>query len=159
MIPRHVCPYSLSHPQCRSDRDIPLPCEEASTILGAQVVAKAIKVAVAATGRLPGLYTHKGGAMEDKLHQITVWASHGTPHQFFNELQAALSTHNIAVEQEGDTITCVRVRKKGGFLGIGAKIVTEPVLKLIFKDDQLEIPAESADPEVIDLLVEVLQQH
>jgi hypothetical protein len=101
--------------------------------------------------------------MEDKLHQIRVWAGHGTPRQFFVELEARLAkkgkpTEYIA-EGEGSTITCYRVGKVGGFLGVGAKQTKQPVLHIVFGESDVQVPAEGADPAFVDWLVARLHQH
>ena len=97
--------------------------------------------------------------MEDKLHKIILWASHGTPRQFFADVQARLSSQGYICVLEDDTISFFRVRKEGGFLGFGAKQVKEPVGKIVFADGEVDVPTESLDPTFLDVLVERLQQH
>jgi len=97
--------------------------------------------------------------MEDALHKIRVWASHGTMKQFSSEVIAKLSKIGYLGELVDDTLTCYKFERKGGFLGIGARKVRKEVLRIIRKGTDVEIPAESADPEFVSLLSELLKQH
>jgi len=98
--------------------------------------------------------------MEEKLHKLRNWASHGTLRQFRTEISAKLANEQeYEMELEGDTLTCYRVRKEGGFLGIGVKKIKETVLKVIGEGADLQIPEDSADAEFIELLSQKLKQH
>jgi len=101
--------------------------------------------------------------MEDKLRRIKIWAGHGTPRQFFVELEARLAAkgqkREYVAEGEGSTITCYRLGKTGGFLGVGAMQTKAPVLRIIFGENGVEVPAEGADPVFVDWLAARLHQH
>ena len=97
--------------------------------------------------------------MEEELRRIKNWASHGTLRQFYTEVSAKVSGQGYEVELEGDTLTCYRIRKVGGFLGIGAKRVREPVLKVIRKEEEIIVPEDSADEEFVHFLASSLKQH
>ena len=97
---------------------------------------------------------------EEDLRKIEGWASHGTLRQFYAEASAKLSKEGgYQVELEGDSLTCYRVRKEGGFLGIGKHEVKEPVLKIIRKGDEIAIPEESADEAFVKQLASLLRIH
>lgn len=97
--------------------------------------------------------------MEDELRKIRNWASHGTLKQFYAEIAAKLSKQGYITELEGNTLTCYRVRKEGGFLGIGRRTIKEPVLKAVQEGNEVRIPAESANPDFVHLLAGLLKQH
>lgn len=97
--------------------------------------------------------------MEDTLHKIQVWASHGTLRQFLYEVSAKIAAHGYQAALEGDTLTCFKVRKEGGFLGIGARKVREPVFKLTRKGEEIEIDPNAIDEEFVTLLASLLKQH
>jgi len=97
--------------------------------------------------------------MEDALHKIQVWASHGTMKQFSAEVIAKLSKIGIKAELEGDTLTCYVDEKKGGLLGIGAKKERKTLLVITRKGDEVNIPVDKADPAFVEQLSELLKQH
>ena len=68
--------------------------------------------------------------MDEKTRKVLAWATHGTPKQFYTEVSAKTSSHGYLTELKGDTLTCYRIRKEGGFLGIGARKIKEPVLRV-----------------------------
>ena len=94
--------------------------------------------------------------MEDALHRIQVWASHGTMKQFSAEVIAKLSKAGMEAELNGDTLTCYKVERKGGLFG---KKERRPVLSIIRKGNEVTIPRESADPEFVEQLAILLKQH
>jgi hypothetical protein len=51
------------------------------------------------------------------------------------------------------------VNKVGGILGVGGKQTREPVLRIIFGENGVEVPAEGADETFVDWLVARLHQH
>lgn len=97
--------------------------------------------------------------MEDSVRKIQVWASHGTLRQFFAELSAKLTNLDAQCELEGNTITCYRGTKTGGFLGIGARKVKTPLLKITREGDRIIIADEPLDREFVDRLAEELKAH
>ncbi|MBA7703241.1 hypothetical protein ES703_112023 [subsurface metagenome] len=97
--------------------------------------------------------------MEEELRTIRSWASHGTLRQFRTEMSAKVAADGYGVTLEGDTLTVYRIRKEGGFLGIGARKIEEPVLVVIGEGANMRIPEESADEEFLALLAPKLKQH
>ena len=97
--------------------------------------------------------------MEDPVRRIQVWASHGTLRQFFAELSAKLLNLGVQCELEGTTITCYRVEKSGGFLGIGGKKAKVPLLRLTKDGDQISIDESTLDREFVDRLAEEFKAH
>jgi hypothetical protein len=99
--------------------------------------------------------------MEDQLLEMRHWATRGTVRQFFAELSARVSTnpeYQCEMTDE-ESIACYRIRKEGGFLGIGAKTVREPVLEIYRHGEEVTIPEETADAEFLSWLMEQLQPH
>ena len=97
--------------------------------------------------------------MEDELGRIRAWASHGTIRQFYSEVISKVSGEGYQVEVEGNTLTCFKTRKQGGFLGIGRRTIKESVLQVVREGDVVTIPEESADEEFVKLLASKLSQH
>ncbi len=94
------------------------------------------------------------------LQKIMTWAGMGTPRQFYLEIVSKIADADYEAELEGDIITCYRVEKTGGFLGIGESTSREPVLKVsIPEEGDVEIPEEPRDEEFIDFLAGELSQH
>ncbi len=97
---------------------------------------------------------------KDELQKITSWAGMGTPRQFYLEVTSKLSGTDYEAEMEDDVITCYRVEKQGGILGIGGKTVREPVLEMTFPDvGDVEMAEEPRQQEFIELLAGRLTQH
>lgn len=97
---------------------------------------------------------------KDELQTITSWAGMGTPRQFYLEVASKVGGTDYEVELEDDVLTCYRVEKEGGILGIGGKTVREPVLELVFPDEgDVEVAEEPRDQEFIEFLAGVLVQH
>ncbi|MCD6302535.1 MAG: hypothetical protein J7M15_03300 [Anaerolineae bacterium] len=97
--------------------------------------------------------------MDDPVRRIQVWASHGTLRQFFTELNAKLVNLDAQCELEGNTITCYRVTKSGGFLGIGARKVKTPLLKLTKEGDQISVAEDPLDREFVSQLAAGFKAH
>jgi len=97
--------------------------------------------------------------MEEELRTIRSWASHGTLRQFRTEISGKVAADGYRVQLQGDTLTVYRIRKEGGFLGIGARKIEEPVLVVIGEGAGMRIPQESADEEFVGLLASKLKQH
>ncbi|MFP3897160.1 MAG: hypothetical protein ACLFV5_10055 [Anaerolineales bacterium] len=96
----------------------------------------------------------------DELQKITAWAGMGTPRQFFLEVTSKLSGTEYEAEFEDDVLTCYRVEKQGGILGIGGKTVREPVLQMTFPEEaEVGVAEEPRDQEFIEFLAGELQQH
>jgi len=97
--------------------------------------------------------------MEQELLKLRRWMSHGTPRQFYTEIAHKIASRGYRAEIEDDTVTCYRVKKQGGFLGIGGRKMTTPVLVVTRRDEEIDIDAANADPEFVTLLTELLQAH
>ncbi len=97
--------------------------------------------------------------MEEELRTIRSWASHGTLRQFRTEISGKVAADGYRVQLQGDTLTVYRIRKEGGFLGIGARKIEESVLVVIGEGAGMRIPQESADEEFVRLLASKLKQH
>ena len=98
--------------------------------------------------------------MEDQLQKVRSWIRRGTMKQFCTEISARLAVHGYTAECQDDTVTCYRVRKqKAGVLGKGKKETREPVLIIVRRGAQLDIPLESADGEFVTLLASVLKER
>jgi hypothetical protein len=104
-------------------------------------------------------HTQKETAMEEELQKIKNWSSRGTLRQFYAEASAKASAVGFKSQLEGDTITFYRSHKEGGFLGIGARTVKEPVLKIIRHDNTVEIPEDGVDDAFVQELAGSLKQH
>lgn len=97
--------------------------------------------------------------MEEELQKLKRWSSHGTLRQFYAEVSNKAAAAGYRSELKDDTITFYRTHKEGGFLGIGARTVREPVLKIIRRDDTVEIPEDSIDEAFVHELAAGLRQH
>jgi hypothetical protein len=97
--------------------------------------------------------------MEAELQKIKRWSSHGTLRQFYAEVSAKALTKGYRTELDGNTITFYRTRKEGGLLGIGARTIKEPVLRIIRHDDTVEIPEDIVDEKFVRELADSLKQH
>jgi hypothetical protein len=97
---------------------------------------------------------------KDELQKIMTWAGMGTPRQFYMEVVSKVEATDYEVELEGNVVTCYRVEKEGGFLGIGGSTTREPVLKVVMPEERdVEIPEEPRDEEFIKFLSGRLTQH
>lgn len=100
--------------------------------------------------------------MDDDLRKIQSWAMHGTVRQVYADMAARLTTegdYEAELEADGETIGFYRVTKQGGFLGIGGKMVREPVLTVIRQGEEVLIPEEPRDEEFVHLLAQKLEAH
>lgn len=97
--------------------------------------------------------------MEDALRKVTTWASHGTLRQFYTELTARISEEEYEVDIEEEKLTCYKVSKQGGFLGIGVKKTRKPVLVVETEGDLVNVDQDSADPDFVAYLAKRLTQH
>jgi len=97
--------------------------------------------------------------MEEALQKIRTWASHGTMRQFYTEISAKLADTEYQVELDGDTVRCFRVRKEGGFLGIGARKIKDVLLELTRTEDTVKVDEEHMDPAFVEMLGGLLRQH
>lgn len=97
--------------------------------------------------------------MEDALHKIQNWASHGTMRQFLAEISAKVAEEGYEVAVDGAALVCSRVHKEGGFLGIGAKKISEPVLRIEYEDGLANIAPEPVDAEFVTYLSGLLGAH
>ncbi len=97
--------------------------------------------------------------MEQELLKLRRWMSHGNPRQFYTEIAYKIKSHGYEAEIEDETVTCYRVKKQGGFLGLFARTVKTPVLVVKQEDDDVYIDEKNADPEFMALLTELLRAH
>ena len=97
--------------------------------------------------------------MEDALHKIQTWASHGTMRQFQAEIGAKVAQDGYEVAIKGTSLVCSRVHKEGGFLGIGAKKIREPVLRIEYVDGLANVASEPVDAEFVAYLSGLLGAH
>lgn len=97
--------------------------------------------------------------MEEILDRIAVWASHGTLSQFRTEVDGYLKGRGYDSEVQGEELLIYRPHKEGGFLGIGAKTIKEPLLIISKAGGTVSIPPEPRDEELIQYLSSVLHQH
>lgn len=95
----------------------------------------------------------------EALHKIQVWAKHGTPRQFLTEIEAKIAPYGYVVALEGNHLVCYKLEKKGGFIGIGVRQVKQPVLRIIYDQDRVLVPEETAAPEFVNLLSSLLKGH
>jgi len=96
--------------------------------------------------------------MEECLERITNWFVRGTLTQFQVAAEHRLSGDGYAVEKDGDALLFHRVHTKGGFLGVGKKIVKEPVMRIGKGDGGAYISPEPLDPEFVRYLADYLAQ-
>jgi len=97
--------------------------------------------------------------MEELLERIATWVSHGTLAQFQTEIDGFLRRSKYRSELRGDELLIYSQRKEGGFLGIGAKTVKDPVMKLARTEAGVEIAREPLDEEFARYLASELRQH
>ena len=97
--------------------------------------------------------------MEQDLLKLRRWMSHGTARQFYTEIAYKITDHGYEAEIQGDTVTCYRVKKQGGLLGIGARKVKTPVLVVTQYEHEVAIDEEHADAEFVALLTQLLRAH
>ena len=97
--------------------------------------------------------------MEEIVERIATWASHGTLAQFRIEIDGYLRSGKYDSDLQGDELLIYRRRKEGGFLGIGAKTVKDPVMKLSRTETGVVIHPESLDEEFAQYLATCLRQH
>ncbi|MHB1295277.1 MAG: hypothetical protein ACYC4R_09825 [Anaerolineae bacterium] len=97
--------------------------------------------------------------MEDKVRTICRWACHGTMNQFFTEISSKTSQLGYQSELSGNTLTCYKMVKSGGVIGIGTKKIKQPVLTIIHNGDGITVPPESVDEQFLDQLLVRLKAH
>ena len=96
--------------------------------------------------------------MEEKLQKIQAWASHGSLAQFHREVAGRISNDGYTVEVGDDKLSFYKPRKEGGFLGLFAKTIKEPMLEVIRTGGDIVL-SETANEEFVDLLAGVLGAH
>jgi len=97
--------------------------------------------------------------MEEILERIATWASHGTLAQFRTEIDGYIKSAKYDSELQDDELLIYRQRKEGGFLGIGAKTIKDPVMKLSRTDTGVAVLREPLDEEFAQYLITCLRQH
>jgi len=97
--------------------------------------------------------------MDEKLHKLRNWISHGSMQQFFTEVSPKLLVLGYETDLVGDKLSIFRVEKKGGFLGIGAKKVRTAVLDATRQGDDIVIDDATLEPAVVDLILSFMHAH
>lgn len=97
--------------------------------------------------------------MEEILDRIATWASHGTLAQFRTEVDGYLKAQGYESEVQGEELLIYRARKKGGFLGIGAKTIKEPLMRISRAGGTVHVLPEPLDEELVHYLNSILRQH
>lgn len=97
--------------------------------------------------------------MEDSLSKINAWVSHGTLEQFRTEARARLDAQRFDIELVGDSLMFYQKRKEGGILGLGAKQVRKPVMRIASTENGLQVQPQPLDPEFVDYLAARLSAH
>ena len=97
--------------------------------------------------------------MEEILERIAIWASHGTLAQFRTEIDGYLKRGGYDSELQDDELLFYRLRKKGGLLGIGAKTIKEPMMKISRAEGKVRVLPEPLDEEFAQYLNSCLRQH
>jgi len=97
--------------------------------------------------------------MEEILERIAIWASHGTLAQFRTEIDGYLKRGGYDSELQDDELLFYRPRKKGGLLGIGAKTIKEPMMRISRAEGKVRILPEPLDEEFAQYLNSCLRQH
>lgn len=97
--------------------------------------------------------------MEEILERIAIWASHGTLAQFRTEIDGYLKRGGYDSELQDDELLFYRPRKKGGLLGIGAKTIKEPMMKISRAEGKVRVLPEPLDEEFAQYLNSCLRQH
>jgi len=97
--------------------------------------------------------------MEEILERIATWASHGTLAQFGTEIDGYLKAGKYDSELQDDGLLIYRTRKEGGFLGVGAKTIKDPVMKLSKTEEGVVVLPEPLDKEFAQYLATCLRQH
>ena len=97
--------------------------------------------------------------MEEILERIAIWASHGTLAQFRTEIDGYLKRGGYDSELQDDELLFYRPRKGGGFLGLGAKTIKEPMMRISRAEGKVRILPEPLDEEFVQYLNSCLRQH
>jgi len=97
--------------------------------------------------------------MEEELHKLAVWASHGTLRQFYAEISGKANTLGYKTELEGNTLRVFTSHKEGGFLGIGAKEIKEPVFEVTKDGIDIQVNDDVADEGFVHAIVPLLTAH
>jgi hypothetical protein len=98
--------------------------------------------------------------MQEDLQKIQRWAMHGTVRQAYADMAARLTTEKeYTAELADETMVFYRQSKGGGLFGLFGKGTKTPVLKIIRKGEEIEIPEEPRDEEFINVLSRLLEAH
>ena len=97
--------------------------------------------------------------MEELRERIATWASHGTLAQFRMELDGYLKGEGYDSEVQGEELVIFKRRKEGGFLGIGAKTIKEPRLRISRAGGAARILPEPFDEELVRFIGSCLREH
>ena len=74
-------------------------------------------------------------------------------------IRADLSRAKCCAETEEDTIRFYRMRREGGFLGMGGRTTRELVMEITKKDIGVEVPRGTLDEEFVEYLASHLKPH
>lgn len=97
--------------------------------------------------------------MEEILDRIATWATHGSLPQFRAEIDGNLKSRGYDSEVRGEELVIFRPRKEGGFLGIGAKTVKEPLMRISRAGGTARVLPEPLDEELARYLNSCLVEH
>jgi hypothetical protein len=97
--------------------------------------------------------------MEEILERIATYVSHGSLPQFRTEIGGYLTSRGYDSEIQAEELLIYRPHKEGGFLGIGAKTIKEPLLRISTAGGSVTIPEDPRDEELVQYLNSVLHQH
>jgi hypothetical protein len=97
--------------------------------------------------------------MDADVRKIAAWAGQGTLRQFYIEVAAKTAKRGYEAEMMGDTVTCYRVSKQGGFLGLGGRQIKDPVLKIVGDESGICIADDCCDEEFVHELAGMLTHH
>ena len=97
--------------------------------------------------------------MEELRERITRWASHGTLEQLKMELDGYLKREGYDSEMQGDELVVFKPRKEGGFLGIGAKTIKTPLMKISRAGGAAKVLQEPFDEDLAQIISVSLRQH
>ncbi|MGI6208395.1 MAG: hypothetical protein ACOYEW_09285 [Anaerolineae bacterium] len=94
--------------------------------------------------------------MEESLSKINAWASRGTLEQFYSQVQTLLDERRFNVELVGNSLMFYQRRKEGGILGLGAKPVRRPVMRVSNTVSGVQVQPQPLDPAFAEYLAGLL---
>jgi hypothetical protein len=97
--------------------------------------------------------------MQELSDSLTRWISHGSLEQFKAEIDGPLQRGGYDSEVRGDRLVIFRPRREGGFLGIGAKTIKDPLLVISREEGSAQLLDEPFDEELARYIADTLGQH